>query len=152
MAALISSEGLALQRRSLWSPPQPIEGGGIFLLDSVGELAAIYELADIAFVGGSLVPTGGNNILEPAQYGAAILVGPHTFNFRERVSIFDQGGATKTVTAETLGRQLLSLLSHAEERQQMGRLAKDLFAKHAGATRRTLDALAPLLKQQERGR
>ena len=68
VASLISSEGFALQRRSLWSPPQPIRSG-IFLLDSVGELAAVYELADIAFVGGSLVPTGGHNILEPAQYG-----------------------------------------------------------------------------------
>ena len=122
------------------------------MLDSVGELAAIYELADIAFVGGSLVPTGGHNILEPAQYGAAILVGPHTFNFREIVSIFKRDGALKIASAETMGQQFLSLLSHSEERQQMGRLAKDLFARHAGATRRTLDALAPLLKQQERGR
>jgi 3-deoxy-D-manno-octulosonic-acid transferase len=154
VAALISSEGFALQRRSLWSPPQPIRSG-ILLLDSVGELAAVYELADIAFVGGSLVPAGGHNILEPAQYGAAILVGPHTFNFREIVSIFEQGnseqgGAVKTVTAETLPSQFLSLLEHPDERRRMGRLAKDLFAKHAGATRRTLDALAPLLKHQER--
>ena len=106
-------------------------------------------------MGGSLVPTGGHNILEPAQYGAAILVGPHTFNFREIVSIFEQGnaeqgGAVKTVTAETLPSQFLSLLEHPDERRRMGRLAKDLFAKHAGATRRTLDALAPLLKHQER--
>lgn len=150
VAALISSEGLALQRRSLWSPPLAINSGGVFLLDSVGELAAVYELADIAFVGGSLVPTGGHNILEPAQYGAAILVGPHTFNFREIVSIFEQGGAVKTVTAENLGAQFLSLLNHPDERQRMGRLAKELFAKHAGATRRTLEALEPMLKQQER--
>jgi 3-deoxy-D-manno-octulosonic-acid transferase len=152
VAALVSSEGFALQRRSLWTPQQPVKNGGIFLLDSVGELAAVYELADLAFVGGSLVPTGGHNILEPAQYGAAIMVGPHTFNFREIVSIFEQGGATETVTAETLGRQFLSLLSHPEKRQQMGSRAKDLFAKHAGGTRRTLEALEPLLKQQERGR
>jgi len=84
-------------------------------------------------------------------------VGPHTFNFREIVSIFEQGsaeqgGAVKTVTTETLPAQLLFLLEHPDERQRMGRLAKELFAKHAGATRRTLDALAPLLKQQERGR
>ncbi len=149
VAALISAEGFALQRRSLWSPPQPIRSG-IFLLDSVGELAAIYELADIAFVGGSLVPTGGHNILEPAQYGAAILVGPHTFNFREIVNIFEQGGAVKTVTTETLPAQFLSLLGQPEERKRMGRAAKDLFTKHAGATRRTLDALAPLLQPQER--
>jgi len=156
VAGLISAAGTALQRRTQWQPGQPI-CSGVFLLDSVGELAAVYELADIAFVGGSLVPTGGHNILEPAQYGAAILVGPHTFNFREIVSIFEQGsaeqgGAVKTVTTETLPAQLLFLLEHPDERQRMGRLAKELFAKHAGATRRMLDALAPLLKQQERGR
>jgi len=151
VAALISAEGFLLQRRTQWQPPQPIRSG-IFLLDSVGELAAIYEAADIAFVGGSLVPTGGHNILEPAQYGAAILVGTHTFNFREIVTLFEQAGAVKTITAEALPAQLLSLLGQPEDRQRMGSAAKDLFAKHAGATRRTLDALAPLLKQQERSR
>ena len=150
VAGLISAAGFALQRRSVWQAPQPVRSG-VFLLDSVGELAAVYELADIAFVGGSLVSTGGHNILEPAQYGAAILVGPHTFNFREIVSIFEQGSALKIVTAETLGSELLLMLGHPDERQRMGRAAKELFTKHAGATRRTLTALAPLL-QQERGR
>src|SRR6478672_10450586 len=151
VAALISAAGFALQRRTQWQSAQPIRSG-IFLLDSVGELAAIYELADIAFVGGSLVPTGGHNILEPAQYGAAILTGPHTFNFREIVSIFEQGSAIKIVTAESLGSELLLLVSDPDERQRMGRLAQTLFTKHAGATQRTLTALAPLLQQQERGR
>jgi 3-deoxy-D-manno-octulosonic-acid transferase len=156
VASLISAEGFALRRRTQWRPQQQIRSG-IFLLDSVGELAAVYELADIAFVGGSLVPTGGHNILEPAQYGAAILVGPHTFNFREITSLFEQGsagqgGAVKIVTAETLGSEFLRLLRHPEERQRMGRAAKDLFVRHAGATRRTLTALAPLLSQQERPR
>ena len=156
VASLISAKGFALQRRTQWRPQQQIRSG-IFLLDSVGELAAIYELADIAFVGGSLVPTGGHNILEPAQSGAAILVGPHTFNFREIVSLFEQasaehGGAVKIVTAETLGSEFLSLLGHPEERQRRGRLAKDLFIKHAGATSRTMTALAPLLQRQERAR
>jgi 3-deoxy-D-manno-octulosonic-acid transferase len=154
VAGLISAQGFALQRRSVWQSPQAVQSS-VFLLDSVGELAAVYELADIAFVGGSMVPTGGHNILEPAQYGAAIMVGPHTFNFREIVSIFEQGsaeqgGAIKIVTAETLASGLLLLLSHPDECQRMGRMAKELFAKHAGATRRTLDALAPLLKRQER--
>jgi 3-deoxy-D-manno-octulosonic-acid transferase len=150
VAAMIAAAGFALQRRSSWSAPQSIRSG-IFLLDSVGELAAIYELADVAFVGGSLVSTGGHNILEPAQYGAAIVVGPHTFNFREIVSIFEQGGALRVVTAETLGPEFLSLLGLPQERKRLGGLARDLFAKHAGATRRTLEALAPLLAQQERG-
>jgi 3-deoxy-D-manno-octulosonic-acid transferase len=150
VAAMIAASGFAIQRRSSWSPPQPVRSG-IFLLDSVGELAAVYQLADIAFVGGSLVPTGGHNILEPAQYGAAILVGPHTFNFREIVNIFEQGGAIRVVTAETLALQFLALLGQPQERKRLGSVAKELFAKHAGATLRTLEALAPLLARQERG-
>jgi 3-deoxy-D-manno-octulosonic-acid transferase len=149
VSSAASSAGFALLRRSSWSPPQPVRSG-IFLLDSVGELAAVYELADIAFVGGSLVPTGGHNILEPAQNGAAIVVGPHTFNFREIVSIFEQGDAIRVVTAATLSSQLLALLQQPEDRKGLGRRAKDLFSQHAGATRRTLDALAPLLAGQKR--
>jgi 3-deoxy-D-manno-octulosonic-acid transferase len=149
VAAIISSAGFAVQRRSSWMPSQPINPG-IFLLDSVGELAAVYELADIAFVGGSLVATGGHNILEPAQYGSAIVVGPHTFNFREIVSIFEQGGAINVATVETLASQFIGLLNHPEERERQGRLAKDLFTKYAGATHRTLEALGPFLIQQER--
>ena len=105
VATIISSAGFTLQRRSAWAVPQPV-APGIFLLDSVGDLAAVYALADIAFVGGSLVPTGGHNILEPAQYGAAIVVGPHTFNFREIVSLFEQGNAVKVVIAENIGPAL----------------------------------------------
>lgn len=149
VATMIASAGFAFLRRSAWTPQQKITEG-IFLLDSVGELAAVYALADIAFVGGSLIPTGGHNILEPAQHGAAILVGPHTFNFREIVSIFEQGDAIKIVTAETVGLQFIALLNQPEERRRLGRLAKDLFALHAGATRRTVEALGPLLAQQER--
>jgi 3-deoxy-D-manno-octulosonic-acid transferase len=144
VAGLISSAGLAFVRRSSWTAVCPISGG-VFLLDSVGELASLYALADIAFVGGSLVPTGGHNILEPAQYGAAIVVGPHTFNFREIVSIFQSGNALRVAEAETLGAILLDLLSNAEERKLLGRHAKDLFTRHAGATDRTVQALRPLL-------
>lgn len=150
VANLISAAGFLMQRRSSWSPQQPVKAG-IFLLDSVGELAAVYALADVAFVGGSLVPTGGHNILEPAQYGAAIVVGTQTFNFREIVSLFQQGDAIKIVTVETLGLQWLALLNQPEERRRLGGRAKDLFARHAGATRRTLDALGPLLAQKREG-
>ena len=149
VAAMIASAGFMLQRRSQWSALQPVTPG-VFLLDSVGELAAVYALADIAFVGGSLVSTGGHNILEPAQYGSAIIVGPHTFNFREIVSLFEQGNAVRVVTAETLNSQLLALLSQPAQRKELGHRAKELFAHHAGATRRTLDALSPLLAKQTR--
>jgi 3-deoxy-D-manno-octulosonic-acid transferase len=144
VANLITSLGVAFVRRSSWSAACPITGG-VFLLDSVGELASVYSLADIAFVGGSLVPAGGHNILEPAQYGAAIVVGPHTFNFREIVSLFQNGSALRVVTAEELAPVLLGLLSNPEERQGLGERGKALFMQHAGATRRTLQALHPLL-------
>jgi 3-deoxy-D-manno-octulosonic-acid transferase len=146
VANLIASLDIAFVRRSSWAAACPISGG-VFLLDSVGELASVYALADIAFVGGSLVPVGGHNILEPAQYGAAIVVGPHTFNFREIVSIFQNGSAIRAATAEELPQVLLELLGNPEERKRLGRQAKVLFAQHAGATQRTLQALRPLLSR-----
>ncbi len=147
VADLIASRGIFCIRRSAWKPATPLSGS-VFLLDSVGELASIYGLADIAFVGGSLVSTGGHNILEPAQYGAAIIVGPHTFNFREIVSIFTAGNALRAATADTFTIQLLELLQNGEQRRQLGQHAKELFAQHAGATARTLQALRPLLQQR----
>lgn len=123
-------------------------GGCVFLLDSVGELASVYSLAYIAFVGGSLVPVGGHNILEPAQYGAAIVVGPYTFNFREIVSIFEKGNAIRIATSENIASQLLDLLRNATERQQLGGRAKQLFEQYAGATEKTLQALRPLLTER----
>lgn len=147
VADLIAARGIACVKRSSWESTAPLRGG-VFLLDSVGELASVYELADIAFVGGSLVPVGGHNILEPAQYGAAIMVGPHTFNFREIVSIFEKGNALRVASAEKFTSQLLDLLANAAERQQLGRRAKVLFAQHAGATQRTLQALRPLLTRR----
>ena len=76
----------------------------------------------------------------------------HAFNFREIVSLFQKGDAIKIVTAETVGPQLVALLNQPEERKRLGGRAKDLFARHAGATRRTLDALGPLLAQRRDGR
>jgi 3-deoxy-D-manno-octulosonic-acid transferase len=148
VADLIASRGIPCVRRSAWRPTTPLGSGGLFLLDSVGELASIYALADIAFVGGSLVPVGGHNILEPAQYGAAIIVGPHTFNFREIVSIFIVGNALRVATVDTFTAQLLELLKNAAERKHIGQRAKELFVQHAGATGRTLQALRPLLQQR----
>ncbi len=83
VAGLVGARNLPLVRRSNWSARDAL-AGSVFLLDSVGELASIYAVADVAFVGGSLVPVGGHNILEPAQHGVAVMTGPHTNNFRER--------------------------------------------------------------------
>ena len=67
--------------------------GGVFLLDSIGELASLYQFADLAFVGGSLVPKGGHNVLEAAQFGIPILVGPSTENFRDIIGVFQKADA-----------------------------------------------------------
>jgi 3-deoxy-D-manno-octulosonic-acid transferase len=120
-------------------------------LDSVGELASVYRLADIAFVGGSLVPVGGHNILEPAQYGVAVMTGPQTFNFREIINIFEQGGGVKIATAENLTETLLELLRDQAQRELLGQRAKDLFAQNTGATEKTLEELQRLLTAREAG-
>ncbi len=77
---------------------------GVFLLDSIGELASLYEFADLAFVGGSLVPRGGHNVLEAAQFGTPILVGPYTENFRDIVEVFRAADALRVVTPAVVDR------------------------------------------------
>jgi 3-deoxy-D-manno-octulosonic-acid transferase len=148
VADLVESMQIPLIRRSAWNTTRPISGG-VFLLDSVGELASVYALADVAFVGGSLVPTGGHNILEPAQHGVAIMTGPYTFNFSEIIRIFVQDQALRTVLASSLPRELLLLLQDGEERKRLGNRARELFTQHAGASKRTLEALQALVQKKK---
>jgi 3-deoxy-D-manno-octulosonic-acid transferase len=162
VAGLVAATGVPLLRRSAWTPGTALSGspgragfadrggGGVFLLDSVGELASIYALASMAFVGGSLLPgVGGHNILEPAQHGVPVLVGPYTENFREIVRIFENGGGIMQVTATNISGELLRLLRDNEERAHLGRRARELFLENTGATARTLHALEPLLPSAE---
>jgi 3-deoxy-D-manno-octulosonic-acid transferase len=130
-------------QRTLWQD-EPTRGG-VFLLDSIGELGAIYSLANIAFVGGSLVPRGGHNIIEPAQYGVPIIVGNHTDNFRDIIALFRSRDAVKVVGPAELPLVLLDLCSHPEERAQLGRRAKETLQSQMGATHRTVEALKQLL-------
>lgn len=119
---------------------------GILLLDTIGELASIYSVADVAFVGGSLIPRGGHNILEPATYGKAIVVGPHTENFRDIVEMFQRENAVFVVQdAADLARTTQRLLRDDAERAAAGVRAAKLVADNAGATARTVDALHELL-------
>jgi 3-deoxy-D-manno-octulosonic-acid transferase len=147
VAALIASAGLPFVKRSTWDSEAgaALGAGSIFLLDSVGELASVYALADLAFVGGSLVPLGGHNILEPAQHGVAVLTGPHTFNFREIVRIFEAGGGLRVVGADDLSASVMNLLNDDQERELLGRRARELFLENTGATGKTITALQLLL-------
>jgi 3-deoxy-D-manno-octulosonic-acid transferase len=144
VARLVSAPGLKLWRRSRWKSGESI-GGGVLLLDSLGELSAAYGLGDVAFVGGSLVRRGGHNILEAAQHGIAILVGPHTENFRDIINLFRQAKAVRVVDQDTLSEVLHDLLADHAACQALGSRAAEVLHAHAGATERTLSAIEGLL-------
>lgn len=144
VAELIAASGIQFWRRSQWSASEPL-GPGIFLLDTIGELASTYQLADIAFVGGSLVAKGGHNILEAAQHGSAIVVGPHTENFRDMVTLFRRAGAVVVAPADELAPTFLSLLADESRCRGLGARAREILRDNAGATARTVSALQSLL-------
>jgi 3-deoxy-D-manno-octulosonic-acid transferase len=142
VATLLESLGIRFWRRSLWTG-EPI-AGGVMLLDTIGELAAIYGLADIAFVGGSLVPKGGHNIIEPARHGVAIVVGNHTENFRDIIWLFQTNDAVRIVGPAELPLVLMELISNATERRALGQRAAETLLSQAGATEKTFSALEKL--------
>jgi 3-deoxy-D-manno-octulosonic-acid transferase len=144
VAAMISDLGIRFWRRSEWQPSRSI-AGRVFLLDTIGELAALYSLATVAFVGGSLVERGGHNILEAAQYGIPVLVGPHTENFRDIVNLFRDAGALRVVGPAELPLTLTELAEDEAQRQAMGQRALETLRAHRGATQRTVEALEVLL-------
>jgi 3-deoxy-D-manno-octulosonic-acid transferase len=143
VAALLEQMSIRFCRRSLWKGEAL--GSGVLLLDTIGELAALYALADVAFVGGSLVPRGGHNIIEPAQHGVATVVGNHTENFRDIVSLFRDRDAVKIVGPAELPLVLLELLANDEGRRALGQRAAETMRAQTGATTRMADGLQELL-------
>src|SRR5882724_8411745 len=143
IAELVEKLGFRLWRRSLWSGESL--AGGVFLVDSIGELAALYSLATVAFVGGSLVPRGGHNILEPALYGVAVVTGNHYENFREIVNYFRARNAVRVVGVAELPLVFIELIENKNARETLGRNALAALEFQRGATARTLDALAQLM-------
>jgi 3-deoxy-D-manno-octulosonic-acid transferase len=105
----------------------------------------LYELGDVAFVGGSLVPRGGHNIIEPAQYGVPIIVGNHTENFRDIVGLFQSQDAVRVVGPAEFPLVLMELLSDESERVALGRRGAATLQAQMGATQRTVTALQKLL-------
>jgi 3-deoxy-D-manno-octulosonic-acid transferase len=140
---LLNQLGIRFWRRSLWGG-DPILGG-VLLIDTIGELAALYALADVAFVGGSLVPRGGHNIIEPALHGVPIVVGNHTENFRDIVSLFQSRDAVRVVGLAELPLVLMDLISNPDERAELGSRAAETIRAQMGATQRTMQALEKLL-------
>ncbi len=146
VATLLKEMSIRYYRRSDWQ--EQSLAGAVLLLDSIGELAAIYSLGEIAFVGGSLVPRGGHNIIEPAQHSVAIVIGKHTENFRDIVSLFQRRDAIRIVEPRQLPHAFLHLLANEEERKALGRRAADTVRSQAGATVRTADAIEELLARR----
>jgi 3-deoxy-D-manno-octulosonic-acid transferase len=143
VAILLQQLGIQSFRRSQWQGEAL--AGGVLLVDSIGELAALYALADVAFVGGSLVPRGGHNIIEPAQHGVAIVTGNHTENFRDIVALFHSRDAVRIVGLAELPLTLMHLLANDAERRALGQRAEETMRSQMGATSRTLEALKTLI-------
>lgn len=142
VAALVERAGLALQRRSAGLPSA---GTRVWLGDSMGEMAAYYSLADLAFIGGSLLPLGGQNLIEAAACACPVLIGPHTFNFAQASADAIAAGAARRITdAEELEKAVTRLLADAAARQTMSAAAGAFAAAHRGATARTLALIARL--------
>ena len=145
VAELVEELGFRLLRRSLWSG-EPL-AGSVFLVDTIGELAALYSLATIAFVGGSLVPRGGHNILEPALYGVPVVTGNHYDNFRDIVNFFLSRNAVRVVGLAELPLVFMELIENPSTRDALGRNALAALESQRGATARTVDALAELMRR-----
>jgi 3-deoxy-D-manno-octulosonic-acid transferase len=143
---LLEARGLAHQRRSMLATVEPGVTGTVLLLDTVGELMDIYTLADLVFVGGSFVPVGGHNLLEPASVGVPVLFGPMMHNFREITELIVAAGAGQQVAdAVSLEAAVRRLLADDHARRLMGEQGGRLMAEQGGAAARHLEVIACLL-------
>ena len=144
VVGVLKARGLAAVRRS--DLPARRSPGAIIVLDTVGELAQLYAIADVVFVGGSLSPLGGHNMLEPALRGKPVLFGPHTQNFREAAAVLvDSGGGRVVHDAGELGTELKRLLADSVLRARLGAAGRDAVVARHGAVRATLELIAQYL-------
>ncbi|HEX4966525.1 MAG TPA: 3-deoxy-D-manno-octulosonic acid transferase [Thermoanaerobaculia bacterium] len=141
---LLRTRGAGHVRRTALAAPEGRPA--VVLLDSLGELAGLYRLAAAAFIGGTLVPTGGHNPLEAARFGVPIAVGPSMHNFREMAAAFDRTGAWRRVAdAGELAAAWRDWLEDPEDARETGRRGLQLVEENRGALARTLEMLGPLL-------
>jgi 3-deoxy-D-manno-octulosonic-acid transferase len=137
---LIRSRGRRSVRRS--QLPRVERDGAVILLDSVGELAALYAIADVVFVGGSLVPYGGQNVMEPALRRKPVLFGPHVMNFREVAGlILEAGGGIEVKDGESLGAAVQMLLADEKRRVEMGNAAYEAIRARQGAVKKSAELI-----------
>jgi len=146
VAQLLADRGLIFSRRS--SGDAIPADTDVFLIDTIGELARAYRLAAVAFIGGSLVPTGGHNPLEPAVWGVPVLSGPHVFNFEE---VYDEmtesGGARLVANSAELRVAVAAWLEEPDSAVAAGNAGREVVDRNRGATARTVSALVGLVKR-----
>jgi 3-deoxy-D-manno-octulosonic-acid transferase len=141
VARLVEARGLGLQRRSSDAVPAP--DTQVWLGDSMGELFAYYAACDCAFVGGSLLPFGAQNLIEACAVGAPVVIGPHTFNFAEAVrGAVEAGAAVQVPDCAELARAVREILDDPARAQAMSQAGLAFAERHRGATGRTLAAVA----------
>ena len=142
----VRSQGFALSTRSVQGTP--LAGDQVFVIDAMGQLMPYFAAADVAFVGGSLVPIGGHNVLEPAALGRPVLVGPYTFNFDEiTLSLIEHGGASRVTDHAALAQRVLALLEDEPQRQRMGHAAQAVFDRERGAVERIMQMVDATLQE-----
>jgi 3-deoxy-D-manno-octulosonic-acid transferase len=151
VAGLIEANGLAYARRSLLGDAPLDPQTRVLLGDSLGELFAYYAACDVAFVGGSLAPLGGQNLIEAASVGRPVLVGPHTFNFEEATQrAIEAGAALRVNDAGDLLANALTLLGDAAACARMGEAGLAFASRHRGAAARVVELISPLVSDSGR--
>lgn len=139
---------------SKWLNTETVRNGGdkpreVVVLDTIGDLAAVYGVADVAFVGGSLVQRGGHNPLEPAQFGVPVVIGPSYENFRDIVSSMQKANAIRIVqNSEELHTVLMEMIANPKAARALGERGRSVFEKQQGATGRAVEAIVGLLRAE----
>lgn len=147
VAAMAAQRGYKLQRRSALGSETIAADVRVLLGDSMGEMFAYYAACDVAFIGGSLLPLGGQNLIEACAVGKPVLIGPHTFNFSAvSEDAVAAGAALRVDDARAMMQNGLRLLHAGEERSRMGAAAQAFAQQHRGATSRTMKLLQPLIR------
>jgi 3-deoxy-D-manno-octulosonic-acid transferase len=149
VAGMIEASGFKGMRATEFRErPVTVAAGTMFLLDTIGDLAAMYSLGAVAFVGGSLVAGGGHNPLEPARFGVPVMMGTSFENFREIVGLLQAHDAVRIVQAANFAETLVAMLHQTEDALAMGQRGREVFDAQAGATARTVKELIALLDER----
>ena len=146
--ALLKDAGVGYRLRSMLKPDDKLlVSGDVLLVDTLGEVLDFYSIADLVFVGGSLVPVGGHNLLEASLLAKPVLFGPHVHNFKEiSAKLIRAGAGVKVANQRELEQQIVLILNDKVRSRAMGEAGRSLIAENAGATERTMKHIVRALK------